>query len=567
MKHQLLEPLFGRAWSSDSEPSEDRSTPAFGRPGTDDVSVLRETLQSLKKSWRGLAIWFCLCVGLALAYVLHATPEFSAYTQVVLEPRQPVTTTDAAAVSTAQTLDSAQADSQVHVIQSERNLRYVFDTLGLANDPDFTRGGSDPIGSLLSHLPHASAPLLSPEAAAQRATDQAFDKFASRLAVRRLGQSYAFEITYRALSPAKAALLANSIAAAYIRDQVAYNVAAAAAQRGGDYLQNRISDANAELQAAATAVKTGIIPNYTFGHADARIVSAAIAPLTKSYPATTLMLAVAAAFALASGVGVVLIRDGFDRHIRSKDQVRRLTGLDVLGVLPRIIGPASFSEVIERPQQPFSQFIRTLRTLVLTTAAGTRFPAVGIVSHGCGEGRTLLAGNLASAISSAGQPVTLLDADVRNPVLTASLAPTAEWGLSELVLARSVDASGLQIPLDAMQSFIPAIGAGRGYDPNLFTGTIETQQALRELSVTRAVVVDLPPLSLSSDATAVGGALTGVIVVAALNRTTVDELSDVVRTLQTRGVRVLGIVLNESAAKWRSFNLLSPPRRRQAGSR
>ncbi len=84
----------------------------------------------------------------------------------------------------------------------------------------FSTGGFDPIGWLLSRLPLPAGPPLSPEAAAQRAIDQAYDKFAAGLSVRRLGQSYAFEISYRALTPAKAAKLANSITAAYIRDQV-----------------------------------------------------------------------------------------------------------------------------------------------------------------------------------------------------------------------------------------------------------------------------------------------------------------------------------------------------------
>ena len=567
MKHQLLEPLFDGVWSAESDPGDERAAYAFTTPGTDEVSALRETAQSLRRSWRAMAVWFCLCVGLALAYVLTATPQFSAWTEVVLEPRQPVATPDAAAASTTPALDSAQADSQVHVIQSERNLRYVFDTLGLASDPEFSSGGFDLIGWLLSRLPLPAGPSLSPEAAAQRAVDQAYDKFAAGLSVRRLGQSYAFEISYRALTPAKAAKLANSITAAYIRDQVTYNVAAAAAQRGGDYLQNRVSDVNTELQTAATAVRTGVIPAFTFGHADARIVSAAMPPLTKSYPATTIILALAAAFALASGAGAVLARDAFDRRIRSKEQVRRLIGFDVLGALPRVAGAASLSEAIDAPDQPFAQFVRRLRTHVLTAASGSRFAAVGIVSHDGGEGRTLLAGNLASAIAGAGHPVTLIDADLRNPALTATLAPTAEWGLSDLVLARSADATELQVPLDGMLSFVPAVGAGRGYDPNLFAGAIETQQAVSGLATMRTVVVDLPPFSASADAVAVGGALTGVLVVAAVNRTTVDQLSDLVRTLQNRGVRVLGIVLNEGASKWQSFNLLNRRPRARATNR
>lgn len=567
MKHQQLRPLVGGAWGADDEPRDEPSASAFAPQETDDGSILRESLQSLRRSWRGLALWFCVCVGAALTYVLTATPQFVATTQVVLEPRQPASSPDPALLSTTQTLDSAQADSQVQVIQSERNLRYVFNTLGLASDRDFTSSGFDLIGSIMSLVPRfGAAPSLPPQEQARRAVDLAFERFAAGLSVRRLGQSYAFEITYRALSPAKAARLANSITAAYIRDQVTYNVAAAAAQRGGDYLQNRISDANAEMEAAAAAVQSGVIPDFVFGHADARIVSAAIAPLNKSYPATTVVLFLAIVVALASGGGAVLVRDGFDRRIRSKEQLHRLTGLDVVGVLPRVAGAsgesaATLSEVVDKPLQPFSQEARALRTHVLTASVGARYASVGVISRDCGEGRTLLAANLAHAIAGAGQPVTLLDADLRNPELTRRLAPSAESGLSEMILARGVDAAGLKIPLRPMLSFIPAVGAGGQYDPNLFAGALETLQAITALTNTRTVIIDLPPLSVSADAGAVGAALTGVFVVAAVNRTTVDELAESVRTLRARGVRVLGVVLNEGASQRQPFSVLNGLRR------
>jgi Mrp family chromosome partitioning ATPase len=108
-----------------------------------------------------------------------------------------------------------------------------------------------------------------------------------------------------------------------------------------------------------------------------------------------------------------------------------------------------------------------------------------------------------------------------------------------------------------MLSFIPAVGAGCDYDPNLFIGALETLQAVTALTNTRTIIIDLPPLSVSADAGAVGAALTGVFVVAAVNRTTVDELAESVRALRARGVRVLGIVLNEGASQWQRFSFLN----------
>jgi len=88
-----------------------------------------------------------------------------------------------------------------------------------------------------------------------------------------------------------------------------------------------------------------------------------------------MVLLLTVAFALASGGAAVLVRDGFDRTIRSKEQVRRLTRLDVLGVLPRTAGKgaeggASFSEAVDEPNQPFSQFLRALGAALWASGAG-----------------------------------------------------------------------------------------------------------------------------------------------------------------------------------------------------
>ncbi|MDR3494889.1 MAG: P-loop NTPase [Ancalomicrobiaceae bacterium] len=530
----------------------------FAQPDDDDGSVFRESLASLRRRWRGLAIWLAICMAVASSYVFTATPRFVATAQVVLQPRQQVAPVDPATVATAPTLDSAQADSQTLVLQSERNLRFVFNTLDLANDPEFAPAKPGVIGWLISlvPLPFASSSL-TPEETLHQSRELAYKTFAECVSVRRIAQSYAFEISFASASPAKAARLANSITAAYILDQVTYNVAAAAAQRGGDFLQNRVIDSKTEQDVATNAVKTGVIPDYTFGHADARIVSAALEPVNKTYPATTLILALAAFFGLVSGAGAVFVRDGLDRTIRSPEQVSRLAGISCLGALPRQQGRHSRSTgllmlaAVDAPYSEFARTLRALRTTVLMAATGARHVSVGIVSFRGGEGRSCIAVNLACLLANSGVPVTLLDADIRNPMLTRTLAPNAQAGFNDLVVNRDVDATELRLPISQTLSFIPAIPLDAAYDPNLFVGSGETQQALLGLTDESAVVVDLPPLSLAlpADPVSLGRAMAGVVIVAAINRTTLDELTQMVKTLRSGGVRILGVVLNDPVWK------------------
>lgn len=509
--------------------------------------MLRETLAGARRSWRGLALWVLACIVGALAYVQFATPQFVATAQVVLEPHQPTTLLDAASPM-APALDSGSADSQVLVLKSERNLRHVFDALDLADDPLFADGGFDPIGWVRARLgmrPKAAAPLS--EDRARGARERAYARFAEGLSVQRLGQSYAIEVSYRAPSPKKAAHLANAITAGYIRDQVNYNVATAVAQRGGEYLQHRIADAKAEEGIADEAIATGVIPDYTFGDADARIVSAAVEPLTKAYPSGSRTAGLSLAFALLTGFGALVLRNELDRTVRSREHVRRLTGVDVLAVVPRAAEagrPLSLTEALDRPASPFAQVMQALRILVQTAASGSSL--AGFVSCNPREGRSALAANVAHLIAHSGQPVTLVDADRRNPALTRALAPMVVSGLGELVSARGVDATGLRQPVNATLSFIAARASGGASDPNLFLGSRETMQALAGLAEKGTVIVDLPPLSSSADALALGKLLTGVIVVAALHKTTIDDLADAVRTMNAVGVRILAVVLNEA---------------------
>jgi polysaccharide biosynthesis transport protein len=518
-------------------------TPVSALPAeADEGSALRETLASVRLRWRGLTLWLFLCVGGAVAYVQFATPEFVATTQVVLEPHQPATPIDAASAM-ATTLDSGLADSEVLVLQSERNLRHVFDALDLADDPDFADGGQ-----LGMRLKAASPPS---EDLARSARERAYARFAERVTVQRLGQSYAIEISYRALSPKKAAHLANSITAAYICDQVKYNIAKVVAQRGGEYLQHRVADAKTEEEIADDAVRTGVIPDYTFGDADARIVSAAVEPLRRSHPVTSRVVGLSIAFALLTGIGALVLRNETDRTVRSREQVRRATGIDAFAVLPRAAKrgcPLSLTAALEQPASPFAQAMQALRTLVQTSASGSCL--VGIVSCNPREGRSSISANIAYLIAGSGQSVTLLDADRRNPALTRALAPRAISGLSELASTRGVDATSLRLVINSTLSFVPAASASNSdCDPNAFLGSREMMQAIKGLAEKGDVIVDLPPLSSSADALGVGKLLTGVIVVAALHKTTVDDLAGAVRTMNALGVRILAVVLNEAPRK------------------
>lgn len=508
----------------------------------------RERWTRLRRAWRRLAGWTLLCVGLALAYCLVATPKFLATTDVVLEPRQPFLSADPAAQSTAPTLDSALADSQVQVLMSERNLRYVFDVQHLETDPEFAASGFSPLGWLFDRLPFLKQPPLPPEEQANRNRQMAFETFSNQVSVKRLAQSYAFELSFYADGPAKAARLANAITAAYIRDKVLYNVAAAEAQRGGDFLRNRAADTEAEQVAAADAVKTGVIPDYVFGHAEAQIISSAMEPLKKTYPRTTIILGLAAVFGVISGAAAVIVSHDLDRRIRSAGRLQILTGVNALVALPvvrtsrrRPSPPTQWA--LSTPNDAFAAGIRNLRVVALQVAEWGQSPSIGLLSFRRGEGKSVIAANLASLIAETGTPVALIDGDFLKPALTQALAPNATRGVAD---GAGADPRSLLVKLANNLSLLPARSLSSPSNPNGTVSFKTTTAACVALAESHVVIVDLPPASDSPEGAAIARGLAGVFAIVDADTTTVDEFLELLDRLAENDVRVLGVALNRA---------------------
>ncbi len=512
------------------------------------VGGRREILRLLRRNGIGLLAWLAVLLVVAGLYLVRTAPQYTASSQIVLEPGRSTAMVSDTGSAPLATLDSAQADSQVQVIKSERNLRFVFDTLDLKDNPAFFPAPPGLLARLLGKGQRAALP--DDGFDAERAI--AFQNFSDRVGVRRVAQSYVLEISYLAGSASEAARLTNAITAAYIRDQIQFK--AASVPRGTQFLQGRVSDLKMEEDAATEAVKTGIIPEISFADADARVVSAALPPLAQSYPQSKLVLAFAAAFGLLSGLGWVALRHSLDRIVRSRGQVMQGLGVDLIAALPQV-GRAR-SRTVDRGRQmlrvatddPFSVFaqaMRNLRAALFHTHGKARHLAIGVVSCSPGEGRSTVAANLAFLLAASSEETMLVDGDLQHYDLTLALAPEAAVGLTSVLLGHSGDPMFPAIPLARDLSFVPAVSAGQPRDPNVFVGSATMQRMLTRARESSHVIVDLPPMSLSSDAQAIGSLLDGVILLAEVDRTTLDEVEEALRILHSADVSVMGVVLNK----------------------
>lgn len=471
---------------------------------------------------RGLLAWTGLCLAAAFVHVTLATPEYVATAQILLDSRPLQQSADAARAAMAAALDNAQIESEVQVSRSEKVLRRVFDTLNLAEDPEF---GARPAHGWVSR----------PDAAEQnRAVAAAFQNFADRLSVRRVGQSLVLEISFRATTPEQAARLANAVAYAAIGRQIEQRQLEA--RRNGDWLRSTVAALDAQEDAIAEAMRTGAPPRLALTASPAQIISEATIPLGKSYPRKPLILFSALCFAALTGLGAVAARRGLDRRLRGWREIEEHFHLDGLAVLPYDIdvpfrASASLAHYLSRRRDaPFARGVEALTSVLLSQSGPAN--TVGVVACHRFAGATTIATALAIQIAARGYATALAKFNPRADAMTRE------------------DASFRGAKLTASDK---AIAAPRLVDFEILTGDGAAGRAETAASADddargafSHVVIDFSATTESVGVLTHANLIDGVIIVVEAEKTTSDQLADVIHSVRLTKTPILGVVVNKA---------------------
>lgn len=351
------------------------------------------TLKDLR-SFARLRFWTILlpvlvAVAAAFGYMQIAIPTYTARAQIIIEARLPQFIPGRNQEGLL-AWDSAQVESEIAVLQSERIASAVVSKLGLDKANDF-RATPSLAGRLRALVARGTRPAV-PETDRFR---DALDLIQTGLSIRRTGLSYAIDISFVFPDPVRSMEIANSVADAYIADQIENR--SQAARVGGEWLQQRMVSLKAQMNAASRAVQifraghnyaivqpepedagppgtknpqasaaqapredktldeleasastyrriyesflqsyTESVQRQSFPVSDARILTTASLPKVQSAPRGVLIYALALLVGTLVGLALALLQHHFDQTIRSAGEVAEASGLDELGSLPRL---------------------------------------------------------------------------------------------------------------------------------------------------------------------------------------------------------------------------------------
>jgi len=432
-----------------------------------------------------------------------------------------------------------------------------------------------------------------------------------KLDVRRVGISHAIDVSFSSGDPATAARVANAIAEAYVADQI--STQAQAARQGSDWLKERIeqikhqmneanlkvqefkarrdyrivgkrdrsggpddqsstsgetAQANAEvntLEALESTAQTyrkiyekfleafaEAVQRQSFPVANARIITRATQPLGKSHPKTTLVLALGILVGAMAGCGIALLRNSVDSSIRSPRQIREALGIECLGQVPQLSPKELQRGLAVVNSAPFSRFsdgMKRVKTAISLAAKAQPIRSLGVISARSGEGKSTITSNLAELFSNSGMRILLIDADIRNPTLSRTLAPQAEAGLVE-VLKGTAAVGQNTVQLNSVLDILPASSKQPVTNSSDLLGSEKMRGLLHDLGQTYdLVVLDLPPLNGLADGLAISSLLDSVILLAEWGETPLRLLEETAYSLRAAQASLLGVVITKVSPK------------------
>lgn len=269
--------------------------------------------------------------------------------------------------------------------------------------------------------------------------------------------------------------------------------------------------------------------------------------------ASSFVYASAGLLGLIFGIVTAFTLERLDTTARSESDVALALGTTVVGSVPSLpLGSRNGASALvmlttggRARLSAAREAFRRLRSSVQFMGSANEVKIILLTSASPGEGKSVVAGNLAIALAQAGSSVALVSGDLRRPSQENRFGlPSEGPGLSEY-LGGSGDIAVDEIEGVRSLWFIRA--GSMPANPGELLGSERMGELLADLGrQLDFVIVDSPPVLSTADALAVSRYVDGVLVVVDSRRTNHSDLLQVRADLERSGSKLLGSVLNKT---------------------
>lgn len=248
---------------------------------------------------------------------------------------------------------------------------------------------------------------------------------------------------------------------------------------------------------------------------------------------------------LLLGLMTSVLREKFDRSVRTPEGLSAIAGVPVVGAIPVAKGSEDAGVLFGADHPMSSEAFRDLRTNLQFLGADNPPRAFVVAGPDTSADPSTVVASLGLALSEVGYSVLLVDANLRTPALAQRFGLDSSVGLST-VLANQVhpDQAVQATPHNGLR-ILPA-GAVASNPSELLNSPVCADLFKRLRGEYDLVLVDAPPILPYTDAALLVNNTDGALLVARRGKTTREDIEHALTKLRLVGASVLGAVLTDA---------------------
>ena len=284
------------------------------------------------------------------------------------------------------------------------------------------------------------------------------------------------------------------------------------------------------------------------------VVDEAKVPRWPYKPNLQLNALLALVLGLLGGVGLAFLFEHLDDTFRRPEELEKLLGLPVLGVIPKTPLARSDSRPIalvghDDPRSAFAEAYRSVRTaLQFSTASGVP-RLLTVTSAMSGEGKTTTALSLAIQFAQAGKRTLLIEADLRKPSLHRTLNLDNQVGLTNYLAGGEAQPVDIAKPTHISNLFVIPSGPLPPNPVDLLSSARMVELLSLAAGKFDQVILDSPPLLGLADALIIGNLCEGTLLTVEMGSTPRGYALGALKRLRGARVHVLGAILTKLEAR------------------
>lgn len=248
----------------------------------------------------------------------------------------------------------------------------------------------------------------------------------------------------------------------------------------------------------------------------------------------------------------IIITFVFNNKIETEEEIEKYVNIKSLGNIP--INLNSKDEIIDKTdiKSYAAECLNTIRTNILYMNTSKNAKTILITSCTPGEGKSWVSANIATSFSDIHKKVLLIDADLRKGRANKIFGVNNKSGLCEYLYSM---VGNKKDDLKLAKKYIK-----KTFIPNLHiltTGNIpqnpsellasNNMKDLIELLKTAydIIIVDAPPSKSVTDSIILSTIVDSTVLVVNSNKTTINDLKDVKKSIELVGGQIIGAILNK----------------------